>query len=148
MINCRTVLFFFALSVSGVTGAFGQITDSADMGNGGSIPYDTSVIYSTTWDRISGRPATATRWPAWSEVTGRPSTFPTTWGQVSGKPSYYPTRWSDVANKPSDFTPSAHTHDERYLRLSGGTLTGDLKIANSTLHFTSEGKFGFNVVNP
>ena len=35
------------------------------------------------WTGITGKPATATRWPAWSEVT----------------------------NKPSTFAPSAHTHD-------------------------------------
>ena len=27
------------------------------------------------WARISGAPATATRWPSWGEVTGKPSTF-------------------------------------------------------------------------
>lgn len=28
------------------------------------------------WSQISGAPATATRWPTWSEVTTKPSTFP------------------------------------------------------------------------
>lgn len=28
-----------------------------------------------SWDQVTGKPATATRWPAWSEVTGKPSTF-------------------------------------------------------------------------
>lgn len=48
-------------------------------------------------------PATATRWPTWGEVTGKPSTFP----------------------------PSSHTHD--YLPLSGGTLTGSVAGTAFTL---------------
>lgn len=51
--------------------------------------------------------------------------------------------WSGVTGKPSTFTPSAHTHDDRYyteteinnklanyLPLSGGTMTGALNFAN------------------
>lgn len=39
-----------------------------------------------TWSQVTGAPSTATRWPSWGEVTG----------------------------KPSSFTPSSHTHDDRY----------------------------------
>lgn len=49
-----------------------------------------------TWTNIESKPATATRWPSWSEVTG----------------------------KPSSFTPSSHTHP--YLPLSGGTMSGTI----------------------
>lgn len=51
------------------------------------------------------------------------------------------TGWSDIINKPTTFTPSSHTHDDRYyteseinsklagyLPLSGGTLTGNLNL--------------------
>lgn len=38
------------------------------------------------WSLITNKPSTATRWPSWGEVTG----------------------------KPSSFTPSSHTHDDRY----------------------------------
>ena len=34
--------------------------------------------------------------------------------------------WSNITNKPSSFTPSSHTHN--YLPLSGGSLTGALRI--------------------
>lgn len=34
--------------------------------------------------------------------------------------------WSNVNNKPSTFTPASHTHS--YLPLSGGTVTGTLKV--------------------
>ena len=46
------------------------------------------------WANVSSKPATATRWPTWDEVTSKPSTF----------------------------APSSHTHS--YLPLAGGTVTG------------------------
>lgn len=37
--------------------------------------------------------------------------------------------WSYITNKPSSYTPSAHTHDGRYLRLSGqDTMQGNLQL--------------------
>lgn len=38
--------------------------------------------------------------------------------------------WSHVTSKPSTFPPSAHTHDDRYLKLAGGTMTGVIKATN------------------
>ena len=46
-------------------------------------------------------PATATRWPTWEEVTGKPTTF----------------------------APASHTHS--YLPLSGGTLSGALTVSSN-----------------
>ena len=81
------------------------------------------------WGNITGVPATATRWPSWSEVTNKPSTFTpsshthplsdisdlqASWDALlKAAPSAYVTRWpswSEVTNKPSTFTPSSHTH--------------------------------------
>ena len=44
-----------------------------------------------SWSQISGAPATATRWPSWGEVTGKPGSFTPNshthdWSQVTGKP--------------------------------------------------------------
>ena len=70
------------------------------------------------WTGVSGKPATATRWPTWSEVTGKPNRFTPSahthaWGDItSGVPataSRWPS-WSEVISKPNSFTPSAHTH--------------------------------------
>lgn len=33
------------------------------------------------------------------------------WAKASNKPSY---TWSEITSKPSTFTPSSHTHDDRY----------------------------------
>ncbi|TKJ09586.1 hypothetical protein [Halomonas sp. 15WGF] len=34
------------------------------------------AVHGHTWAEISGKPATATRWPTFSEVTGKPSAYP------------------------------------------------------------------------
>lgn len=48
--------------------------------------------------------------------------------------------WSEISGKPTTFEPSAHNHDDRYLKLSGGTLTGTLKAANTlTVENSSSG---------
>ena len=56
---------------------------------------------SVAWAGVSNKPETATRWPSWGEVSGKPSTF----------------------------TPSSHTHN--YLPLSGGTLSGNITFSHS-----------------
>ena len=72
------------------------------------------------WGNITGVPATATRWPSWSEVTSKPSTFTpsshthplsgisdlqASWDALlKAAPSAYVTRWpswSEVTSKPS-----------------------------------------------
>ncbi|SCG87899.1 Uncharacterised protein [uncultured Clostridium sp.] len=62
-----------------------------------------------------------------SQITDFPSSMPASdvyaWAKASSKPSY---SWSEIGSKPSTFTPSSHTHN--YLPLSGGTVTGDLRV--------------------
>lgn len=72
------------------------------------------------WGNITGVPATATRWPSWSEITSKPSTFTpsshthplsgisdlqASWDALlKAAPSAYVTRWpswSEVTSKPS-----------------------------------------------
>jgi hypothetical protein len=36
---------------------------------------DKPLNFPTTWDLVAGKPATATRWPTWAEVTDKPTTF-------------------------------------------------------------------------
>jgi len=38
--------------------------------------------------------------------------------------------WSDITGKPSTFTPSAHTHDNLYVKKTGDTMTGNLTISH------------------
>lgn len=56
--------------------------------------------------------ARADTWvPGWSDVTGKPVSFPSTWTQVASKPTTYPSTWTQVASKPAVFPPETHTHD-------------------------------------
>lgn len=57
------------------------------------------------WSQVTGAPSTATRWPSWGEVTG----------------------------KPSSFTPSSHTHDDRYYTESEINSKLAAKAVNITL---------------
>ena len=75
----------------GDTGAQGPKGDTGATGPAGT----------TEWTGIQDKPSTATRWPTWGEVTGKPSEFPVeshthSWEQVTGKPSQA-TRWPEVA---------------------------------------------------
>lgn len=46
--------------------------------------------------------------------------------------------WDLITGKPSTFVPSAHNHDGSYLKLSGGSLTGALNLANGTLNLAGD----------
>ena len=46
--------------------------------------------------------------------------------------------WNLITGKPSTFAPSAHNHDGSYLKLSGGSLTGALNLANDTLNLAGD----------
>lgn len=67
-------LIAVALGMALSTGSFAQ-TDSTGVSSKGVSNYG-DVIASSTWNRVSGKPATATRWPTWHEVSGKPSAFP------------------------------------------------------------------------
>ena len=55
--------------------------------------------------------------------------FPTTWD------------WAKLTNKPTAFTPAAHNHDGTYLKLSGGTVTGNVTL-NGTGNYVNNLIFG------
>ncbi len=50
-----------------------------------------------------------------SQITDFPSSLPASdvyaWAKASSKPSY---SWSEIGSKPGTFTPSSHSHDDRY----------------------------------
>lgn len=94
--------------------------DSTSVGSAGTPGYS-SEPYSTTWSRVSGKPATSTRWPKWSEVTSKPTTA-TRWP-----------KWSEVTSKPSTFPPSSHNHDSRYVNKSGDSMSGTLNMGGNSI---------------
>lgn len=124
--------------------AMAQSVNDSTGYSGGTITFG-DTVYSSTWNRVSGKPNTATRWPTFAEVTNKPSYYPTRWSNVASKPStairwprfsevthrpsYYPTRWSSISSKPSSFPPSSHDHDGRYVRQSGsGSVSGNFTV--------------------
>ena len=68
------------------------------------VPYYLKLWWDSvrTWSNIKNIPATASRWPSWSEVTSKPSTF----------------------------TPSSHTHSGSQVAAGTETARGTLEIAN------------------
>jgi baseplate upper protein BppU/tail fiber-like repeat protein/tail-like repeat protein len=73
---------------------------------------------SVDWVDILNKPATfppSAHVHAWTEITGKPTIFPTDWASVSGKPATFPPTahthlWADITDKPTTFAPTAHTH--------------------------------------
>lgn len=65
---------------------------------------DTISDINATWKTTlkSAPSAYVTRWPAWGEVTGKPSSMPASdvyaWAKASAKPSY---AWSEITSKPN-----------------------------------------------
>ena len=65
----------------------------------GLIDGKANSSHTHSWSQISGAPATATRWPSWGEVTGKPGSFTPSshthdWSQITGKPDLK--NWSET----------------------------------------------------
>lgn len=117
----------------------GEDTGLRAIGKDGSLRFEDltqqqrdSLKPELLWGEIKNRPAA---FPpdahnhAWSEITQKPTVFPSSWGQVSGKPSTfppgshrhqwsevdgkpttYPTTWAEVQGTPTKFPPEKHEH--------------------------------------
>lgn len=96
--------------------------------------------------RVVALEAASAAGPAWTAITGKPSTFPPSahthvdgdiaslsWTKVTGKPTVFPPEahtqdWSTITGKPSTFAPASHTHTTSDIIGLGGsvaTLTGN-----------------------
>ncbi|WP_026337668.1 phage tail protein [Teredinibacter turnerae] len=83
-----------------------------------------------TWLQIANKPAQATRWPAWTEITSKPTVYPAAshlhaWGELTGLPAYatrWPS-WSEVTDKPASFTAASHTHSWSSITEKPATFT-------------------------
>lgn len=66
--------------------------------------------FPSTWGTVSGKPTT---FPStWATVADKPTVFPSTWAQVADKPTSFPVAWTDVTGKPSTFPAAPPTWDE------------------------------------
>lgn len=106
------------------------------------------------WARISEAPTTATRWPSWGEVTGKPSTFaPSThthaWVQVTDPPAQatrWP-NWAEVTGKPTTFAPATHTHSNISITAGNGLSGGGTLAANRTITLGTPGTLNASTSN-
>jgi len=76
----------------------------------------TASPHQHAWADVTSKPAQATRWPKWGEVTDKPASFAASphqhaWTDVTGKPAQatrWP-KWSEVTDKPASFGPQIVT---------------------------------------
>lgn len=67
------------------------------------------------WSNVTGKPTTfapATHTHAWADVTGKPATFAPTIGATAttAKAGNYVPTYAEITGKPTTFAPAAHTH--------------------------------------
>jgi hypothetical protein len=92
-----------------------------------------SINETTKQITINAAGAEAVTSVAWSEVTGKPSTFPSTWSTVSGKPSEFP--------------PSTHTHS--WSQISSGSPSDNAALVTFVQENAGTGKvFDFTLQIP
>ena len=97
------------------------------------------------WSDITDKPATATRWPSWDEVTSKPNSFTPsahthTWGDINSGVPATATRWpswSEVTSKPASKTAWGQT----YLNASSEfqNISGDMNSVGN-ISFSASGK--------
>nr|MBR7631519.1 hypothetical protein [Aeromonas popoffii] len=76
-----------------------------------------AASHAHTWAQISGAPVQTTRWPSWTEVTGKPATMPPaahthTWAQVTGAPAAHT---HTAAQGNADVVASGHSQIGSYM---------------------------------
>lgn len=94
-----------------------------------------------TWSEITGKPSSFPS--AWADITGKPGSFTPSahthpWSEVTGKPSFATVAtsgaYSDLSGIPSTFAPAAHTHS------AGEINTGTFHPARLAAGTTTDGK--------
>ena len=127
-------------------------------GTSGSVRYAEEAGHAASadavpWTGVSSKPATATRWPAWSEVSGKPTTvagygitdmgsqsvsYATTAGTAtyansagSAQSAGYATESGSAgyATNAGNADTVDGYHESAFLHKTGGTMTGTLKVA-------------------
>ncbi|MCH9275671.1 hypothetical protein JS533_005205 [Bifidobacterium amazonense] len=62
----------------------------------------TGSVESIAWSNVTGKPASFPT--TWDDVSGKPTKFPSygyDWTNLSGKPTSFPSKWADVSGKPA-----------------------------------------------
>lgn len=139
--------------------ACGEITTYTSFTNGSSIPtgFTSNATITTNSNSLQGN-------LTWGEITGKPSTYTPsshthTISQITDisnasvkkaatADSANSVAWGNVSGKPSTFTPSSHNHDSIYLKLSGGTVNGDIGVPSGKASIDGSVPYaGSNIAN-
>ena len=87
----------------------------------------TRLLNLFTWNNLPNKPSTATRWPSWSEVTGKPNASTSSYGQTKLSTSTSSTSTTLAA------TPSAvKSAKDQGTRQATESLRGQVEIATQT----------------
>lgn len=73
---------------------------------------------------------------AWAKAAAKPTY---TWSEILNRPTTWD--WDALTGVPTAFPPAAHNHDGTYLKLSGGTVTGNVTL-NGTGNYVNNLIFG------
>lgn len=73
---------------------------------------------------------------AWAKAATKPTY---TWTEILNRPATWD--WANLTNKPTAFTPAEHNHDGTYLKLTGGTVTGNVTF-KGTSNYMEKLEFG------
>ena len=64
---------------------------------------------------------------AWAKASAKPTY---NWTEILNRPTTWD--WANLTNKPTTFPPATHNHDGTYLKLTGGTVTGNVTFKGSS----------------
>ncbi len=73
---------------------------------------------------------------AWAKAATKPTY---NWTEILNRPTTWD--WANLTNKPTTFTPATHNHDGTYLKLTGGTVTGNVTFSG-TSNYMEKLEFG------
>ncbi|MEG0297633.1 MAG: hypothetical protein RR620_13015 [Clostridium sp.] len=112
---------------------------------GADVKTSNALVMSKVGPRIGFKQANydATAWGRTYEIYHEGNKQPVAWGDVSGKPSTFAPIIGTASNQAA-----AGNHTHSYLPLSGGTITGELKVnATNGINFSNDDKIIYDDTN-
>ncbi|QVK23271.1 hypothetical protein KHX94_00020 [Shewanella dokdonensis] len=102
-----------------------------DKSGAGRIGFRQQAYDASTWGQFNEIYHTGHK-PSYAEVGAAPATHSHSWSQVANIPvtaSRWPA-WNEVSSKPATFPPAAHTHDyvPTARKVNGKALTADISL--------------------
>ena len=141
---------FYATGFLSAKGANSDAGGVVGGGGSGEVHLVDIVDMADEWKLITSShtiPDTMSRWPTWSEVTGKPSTFAPsshthTWAQVTGKPSWIPATDGSGSGIDADLLDGTHKSGLfSAMSYSGSTLNVTVGGTTRSVTINAEGAY-------